>query len=307
MSGDTRLQFLTRDIYGYLIDLYPDLSLQNLIFNININRQKEDLGSMLDKIYEDSDEEFGAFLQEKMSEVFAEKKTTTKVSTKTKTTHKDTAFFLEKLQKKLNGFVINQEEAVQSVIDALKLTETGFSPFSSLFFIGPTGNGKTRLAKKLGQEHYQDRFMKVNCSEYSNAHEYAKLIGSPPGYIGHTEKSILAEKAEKSNRWVFLFDEIEKAHHKFYDFLLSLLDDGTVTDANGKELDFSESLFIFTSNKGMQDKRIGDTRLGFGGEVVKYEESRDLIKDSLKTHFSPEFLNRIDKIVFFNTLDRDGS
>ena len=212
---------------------------------------------------------------------------------------------IEDLQKKLNTLVINQEEGVQAVIDALKLTTAGFSPFSSLFFIGPTGNGKTRLAKQLGSLHFKDRFMKINCSEYAAAHEYAKLIGSPPGYIGHNDKSILAEKAEKSNRWVFLFDEVEKAHHKFHDFLLSLLDDGTVTDANGKELDFSESLFIFTSNKGMQDQRIGDTRVGFGTEVINYEESRNLIKDSLKTQFSPEFLNRIDKIVFFNSLSRD--
>lgn len=305
VTGDARLQFLTRDIYGYLIDLYPDLSLQNLIFNININRQKDDLGSILDSIYDETEETLDKFMSEKMTEMLSGVKAETKHTTKPKTITKTTAYFLETLKKKLNNYVINQEEAVQSVIDALKLTETGFAPFSSLFFIGPTGNGKTRLAKKLGKEHFQDRFLKINCSEYSNAHEYAKLIGSPPGYIGHTDKSVLAEKAEKSNRWVFLFDEIEKAHHKFYDFLLSLLDDGTVTDANGKELDFSESLFIFTSNKGMQDQRIGDTRLGFGTEVINYEESRDLIKDSLKTHFSPEFLNRIDKIVFFNTLDRD--
>jgi ATP-dependent Clp protease ATP-binding subunit ClpC len=176
-----------------------------------------------------------------------------------------------------------------------------------LFFVGPTGNGKTRLAKMLSDIYYKDRFFKINCGEYSNPHEYAKLIGSPPGYVGYTDKSLLAEKAEKSNGWVFLFDEIEKAHPKFYDFLLNLMDEGKVMDANGKDLDFSRSLFIFTSNQGTGD--IKHNPLGFGrtkkkGDDLKKELS-ETFRESVKKHFSPEFINRIDKTIIFNQLNKE--
>ena len=126
--------------------------------------------------------------------------------------------------------------------------------------------------------------------------------------MGHSEKSLLGEKAEKSNKWVFLFDEIEKAHEKFYDFLLSLLDDGTCTDNMGNILDFSESIFIFTSNQGMSKVSYGK-KLGFGsGEVDDLEtfnQSKDLIVGSVKEKFSSEFINRIDDILLFNALTKD--
>jgi ATP-dependent Clp protease ATP-binding subunit ClpC len=115
----------------------------------------------------------------------------------------------------------------------------------------------------------------------------------------------MSEKAEKSNRWIILFDEIEKAHHKFYDFLLSLLDEGTCTDNMGRLLDFSESIFIFTSNQGVSSAKTG-RRLGFGGEVVGVSGCKEEIKASVKSRFPAEFMNRIDNYVFFNTLDRDS-
>ncbi|HIB83914.1 MAG TPA: ATP-dependent Clp protease ATP-binding subunit, partial [Chromatiaceae bacterium] len=161
----------------------------------------------------------------------------------------------------------------------------------------------TELAKLLG-EKYSGNFWKINCAEYASSHEYAKLIGSPPGYVGHTDKSIMSEKAEKSNRWVILFDEIEKAHHKFYDFLLSLLDDGTCTDNMGRVLDFSESIFIFTSNQGVSDISFGE-KLGFGHDIVSVSGSESEIKKSVKKQFPVEFLNRMDNYMFFNTLTRD--
>ena len=119
--------------------------------------------------------------------------------------------------------------------------------------------------------------------------------------MGHGEKSMLADKAEKSNRWVFLFDEIEKAHHKLFDFLLSLLDEGRVCDNLGRELDFSESIFLFTSNQGVSDLRGGE-RLGFSEEIVTYDESREQVKASVKKKFTPEFINRIDSFIYFNSL-----
>ena len=210
---------------------------------------------------------------------------------------------LEYFSKYLKKNIIGQDEAVESVIDSLKLIVAGLSKTASFFFVGPTGVGKTQLGRLLGKK-YSGNFMKINCAEYSGGHEYAKLIGSPPGYVGHSDQSLLAEKAEKSNRWVFLFDEIEKAHPKFYDFLLSMLDDGTVTDNMGKVLDFSESIFIFTSNQGMHGLKFGPT-LGFGDEELHYKDVKDQIRESVKKHFSPEFLNRLDHFVNFNALSKE--
>jgi len=197
--------------------------------------------------------------------------------------------------------IVGQRKAIDTVIKGLKLNATGLSRGTSMLFVGPTGVGKTELAKLVGEE-YSGNFYKVNCAEYAGGHEYAKLIGSPPGYIGHTEKSLMAEKAETSNRWVFLFDEIEKAHHKLYDFLLSLLDDGTCTDNLGQVLDFSESIFIFTSNKGVVDSK--RRSVGFGSSDPDDATKAQRLTQSVKSHFSPEFLNRIDDIVNFEYLSK---
>lgn len=205
------------------------------------------------------------------------------------------------LEKYLKKYLIGQDEAINGVVDSIKLVASGLYKNASFFFIGPTGVGKTELGKLLGKK-YSGHFWKLNCAEYAQAHEYAKLIGSPPGYVGHSEQSLMAEKAEESNKWIILFDEIEKAHPKFYDFLLSLLDDGTCTDNMGRVLDFSESIFIFTSNQGISDIRTGK-KLGFGDDRVSVSGSADNIKESVKKKFPVEFMNRIDNYVFFNTLE----
>lgn len=205
------------------------------------------------------------------------------------------------LQEYFEDSIIGQEAAIKALMRALKLMASGLTEHSSFLFVGPTGVGKTQIGKLLG-EKFSGNFYKVNCAEYAGGHEYAKLIGSPPGYVGHSEKSLLAEKAEKSNAWVFLFDEIEKAHHKLYDFLLSLLDDGTCTDNLGQVLDFSQSVFIFTSNQGM--KELKHESVGFGARQEQEPEMTDeIIRSSVKRHFSPEFLNRIDEIVVFRPLN----
>ena len=207
---------------------------------------------------------------------------------------------IEKAEKYFKRLIVGQDEAIESIIKTLKVLASGLGNRSALFFIGPTGVGKTELARLLGKR-YSGNFMKVNCAEFASAHEYAKLIGAPPGYVGHGEKSMLADKAEKSNRWVFLFDEVEKAHHKLFDFLLSLLDEGKVCDNLGKELDFSESIFLFTSNQGVSNLR-GDKRVGFSNEDVTYEESKEDVEKSIKNKFSPEFINRVDAFIYFNSL-----
>jgi len=198
--------------------------------------------------------------------------------------------------------IIGQRRALDAIVKSLKLMASGLGGHSSFLFVGPTGVGKTQVGKLLG-EKFSGNFYKINCAEYAGGHEYAKLIGSPPGYVGHTEKSLLAEKAERSNSWVFLFDEIEKAHYKLYDFLLSLLDDGTCTDNMGQVLDFSESIFIFTSNQGVGE--INRDPVGFGqAPEVTQDITDSIITNSVKKHFSPEFLNRIDDIVLFNSLTK---
>tara|TARA_Y100000034_G_C6908311_1_gene422221 strand:+ start:3459 stop:4841 length:1383 start_codon:yes stop_codon:yes gene_type:complete len=212
---------------------------------------------------------------------------------------------IEKLETTLKKNIIGQDEAIESVIKNVKLIACDLFSMGSLFFIGPTGVGKTALSKVVGK-HYSGHFYKVNCAEYSGGHEYSKLIGATPGYVGYTDKSILAEMAEKSNQWVILFDEIEKAHPRFMNFLLSLLDDGTVTDNNGKVLDFSSSIFIFTSNEGMSNIDY-NKKLGFANKHVTYVESQDDILKMVKKKFSPEFLNRIDNFIFFNPLTKEDA
>lgn len=207
-----------------------------------------------------------------------------------------------KLESQIKNNIIGQDHAVDVVVKHLKLMSTGLTQFSTLFFVGPTGVGKTELSKIIG-ERYSGNFFKINCAEYAGAHEYAKLIGSPPGYVGHTDRSLLKEKAEISNKWVFLFDEIEKADGKFQDFLLSLLDDGTCTDNMGNVLDFSKSLFIFTSNQGVSEIKYAS--IGFGKSEPSKKAIQSTILESVKKKFSPEFMNRIDDVVFFNSLSRD--
>ena len=211
---------------------------------------------------------------------------------------------IQALEEYLGDNIVGQKHSITALIKSLKLLASGLAKHSAFLFVGPTGVGKSQLGKLLG-EQYSGNFYKINCAEYANAHEYAKLIGAPPGYIGHSESSLLGEKAKDSNRWVFLFDEIEKAHHKLYDFLLSLLDDGTCTDNLGNVLDFSESIFIFTSNQGVSDIKRDPMGFGRNEEVVTKEVTKEVIENSLKKKFSPEFLNRLDDLIYFNPLTKE--
>ncbi len=211
---------------------------------------------------------------------------------------------INRLRKDLSRKVIGQEEAIEAVISPLKLLGAGIESSATLFFIGPTGVGKTELAKTLSDSFLgRDKLIKINCGEYSAKHEYSKLIGSPPGYVGHDKSGLLTEKAATTSQWVFLFDEIEKASDKLFDLLLSLLDDGTIMDSQGQLLDFSNSLFLFTSNIGLQDN-MGKKEIGFGKSVRSYADSMAGIEEAFKAKFKPEFINRIDQVVYFNTLSK---
>lgn len=209
-----------------------------------------------------------------------------------------TAKDLNDIEQHLKKSILGQDEAIECLVNRIKLISVGFEKRANLFFVGRTGVGKTELAKVFGKK-YCNRFAKINCAEFSNGHEVAKLIGAPPGYMGSAQKSFFQEKAEISNKWVFLFDEIEKAHDKLYNLLLSLLDDGYITDSNGNQLDFSNSIFIFTSNQGISELK--STSVGFGGKGNQ-AATKEVILNSLSKAFSPEFRNRIDEFVFFNDL-----
>ena len=280
-----------RALYDEVLDKYPHFCLEAVCTDVNADISGEDVKFIMNQL-----------AKELQKESVKQRALSNNVNKKRIETLKD----IERTEKFLKSKVIGQREAVSTVVDCLKLIAAGLKAHSSLFFLGPTGVGKTKLAKELAKK-YSSNFFKINCAEYTGKHEYSKLIGAPPGYIGYSETSLLGEKAEESNRWVFLFDEIEKADDKLYDFLLSLLDEGVCTDNMGNSLDFSESLFIFTSNQGMSENRLGEQRLGFDKEVITYKNSKGDILKSLKKQFKPEFLNRLDHVVFFNEIDKKAA
>tara|TARA_R100000458_G_scaffold14373_1_gene12163 strand:+ start:49 stop:1302 length:1254 start_codon:yes stop_codon:yes gene_type:complete len=215
---------------------------------------------------------------------------------------------LNRIRTNLEKDLIGQDEAVEKMFNMFKLVNSGFESFGSAFFIGPTGVGKTHIANLIA-EHYMgspQKILKINCSEYAGAHEYAKLIGSPPGYVGSNEPGILAGKAEESSEWVILFDEIEKADSKLHNLLLGFLDDGKITDNKGNVLDFTNSIFLFTSNVGIHDN-VGIKTLGFDGKPSTYEGAKEQVMDAFKREFAPEFINRIDEVIFFNQLTRKNA
>ena len=281
-------------VYQTVLQVYPMLDLDLLCANLNnegvMLSNLGDIFKFLDSIGTEGEEDFEVEFEEG-GRKYARPKITSLED-------------ILKAEKYFKRNIIGQEDAIEGIVKTLKVIASGLSTRAALFFVGPTGVGKTELGRLLGKR-YSGNFMKINCAEYASAHEYAKLIGAPPGYVGHGEKSMLAEKAEKSNRWVFLFDEIEKAHHKLFDFLLSLLDEGTVCDNLGRELDFSESIFLFTSNQGVSDLR-GGKRVGFSEEEVTYEKSKQDVKESIKKKFTPEFMNRIDSFIYFNSLTKEN-
>jgi ATP-dependent Clp protease ATP-binding subunit ClpB len=208
-----------------------------------------------------------------------------------------------RLDEVLHERVIGQEEAVQLVTDAVVRARSGITsptrPIGSFVFLGPTGVGKTELAKALAEALFdsEENIIRIDMSEYQERHTVSRLVGAPPGYVGFEEGGQLTEAVRRRHYAVILLDEIEKAHVDVFNLLLQVLDDGRLTDSHGRTVDFRNTVIIMTSNLGSEYLLDGATR---DGEVVA--EARTLVMSSLRAHFRPEFLNRIDEIVLFKPL-----
>ncbi|QYX28120.1 ATP-dependent Clp protease ATP-binding subunit [[Clostridium] scindens] len=220
---------------------------------------------------------------------------------------------LNKLEQTLHKRVVGQEEAVSAVTKAIKRGRVGLKdpkrPIGSFLFLGPTGVGKTELSKALAEALFgnEDAMIRVDMSEYMEKHSVAKMIGSPPGYVGHDDGGQLSEQVRRHPYSVILFDEIEKAHPDVFNILLQVLDDGHITDSQGRKVDFCNTVIIMTSNAGAQ-AIIDPKKLGFNAKedaAGDYKRMKSNVMNEIKLIFRPEFLNRIDEILVFHPLDKE--
>lgn len=227
---------------------------------------------------------------------------------------------LKNMSAVLKKSVIAQDDAIEKMVKAIQRNRIGLRdpnhPIGAFMFLGPTGVGKTYLAKKLAEELFgsKDAFIRVDMSEYSESFNTSRLLGAPPGYVGYDEGGQLTERVRRKPYSIVLLDEIEKAHDKVYNMLLQVLDEGRLTDGNGRLIDFRNTVIIMTSNAGTRQLKEFGSGIGFNaGGLTKSvmdekdkEYARSIIQKSLSKQFSPEFLNRLDEIITFNQLDIDA-
>ena len=220
---------------------------------------------------------------------------------------------LMKMEETLHERIIGQDQAVTTLAKAIRRGRVGLKdpkrPIGSFMFLGPTGVGKTSLCRALAEILFGDEnaVIRVDMSEFMEKHSVSRMIGSPPGYVGYDEGGQLSEKVRRKPYSVVLFDEIEKAHPDVFNILLQMLDDGHITDAQGRRIDFKNTVIIMTSNVGARSI-VSPKRLGFVSEIDaerSYEDMKKMVMDEVKQLFRPEFLNRVDDIIVFHPLDRD--
>jgi len=221
---------------------------------------------------------------------------------------------LSQMETQLKGSVIGQDEAVKKIVRAIQRNRAGLKdpkkPIGSFIFLGPTGVGKTQLAKELTKLLFdsEDNMIRIDMSEYMEKFAISRLVGAPPGYVGYEEGGQLTERVRRKPYSVILLDEIEKAHPDVFNLLLQALDDGQITDSLGRKVDFKNTIIIMTSNLGSRQLKDFGTGVGFGTtarEQGKNDIEKSVIQSALKKAFAPEFLNRIDDVVLFNSLSRE--
>ena len=229
----------------------------------------------------------------------------------------DESMRLLKLEEKLHQRVVGQDEAVNAVAKAIRRSRVGLKdpkrPIGSFLFLGPTGVGKTELCKTLAEAMFGDEnaMVRIDMSEYMEKHTVSRLVGSPPGYVGHEEGGQLTEKVRRKPYSVVLFDEIEKAHEDVWNILLQILEDGIVTDSQGRRVDFKNTIIVMTSNVGARNITSADKPLGFDGreteadEKARFDRIKQAVMEELRRTFKPEFLNRIDETIVFRQLTEE--
>ncbi|MCU1461128.1 MAG: NDP-hexose 4-ketoreductase [Acidimicrobiales bacterium] len=226
-----------------------------------------------------------------------------------KLTEEETAKLL-RMEEELHKRVIGQEDAIKAVSQAIRRTRAGLKdpkrPSGSFIFLGPSGVGKTELAKTLAEFLFgdEDSLIQLDMSEYMEKHTVSRLVGSPPGYVGYEEGGQLTEAVRRKPFSVVLFDEVEKAHPDVFNTLLQILEDGRLTDAQGRAVDFKNTVLIMTSNLGTADLRKAQIGFARADEAVSYEKMKAKVAEALKQHFRPEFLNRIDDTIVFHELSK---
>ncbi len=227
-----------------------------------------------------------------------------------KLTEEETAKLL-RMEDELHKRIVGQNDAVRAVSQSIRRTRAGLKdpkrPSGSFIFLGPSGVGKTETAKTLAEFLFgdEDSLIQLDMSEYMEKHTVSRLVGSPPGYVGYDEGGQLTEAVRRKPFSVVLFDEIEKAHPDVFNALLQILEDGRLTDAQGRTVDFKNTVIIMTSNLGTADLRKASIGFGKADEAVTYEKMKERVTEELKRHFRPEFLNRIDEVIVFNELSQD--
>jgi ATP-dependent Clp protease ATP-binding subunit ClpC len=215
------------------------------------------------------------------------------------------------MEDELHKRVIGQQDAIRAVSQAIRRTRAGLKdpkrPSGSFIFLGPSGVGKTETAKTLAEFLFGDEgaLIQLDMSEYMEKHTVSRLVGSPPGYVGYEEGGQLTEAVRRKPFSVVLFDEIEKAHPDVFNALLQILEDGRLTDSQGRSVDFKNTVIIMTSNLGTADLRKATVGFAKTSESVTYEKMKSKVNDALKQHFRPEFLNRIDDVIVFHELTKD--
>lgn len=282
---------------------------QDFVLAAELKKKREEISKQIEQVKLDwsksSDRSGGIITAEHIADIVS--KWTKIPVTKLNETETQRLMGLEEL---LHKRVVGQDDAVTSVSKAIRRSRAGLKdpnrPIGTFLFLGPTGVGKTELTKALCEAMYDDEnaVIRLDMSEYMESHSVSKLIGSPPGYVGFDEGGQLTEQVRRRPYSVVLFDEIEKAHPDVYNILLQILDDGRLTDSQGRMVSFKNTIIIMTSNVGVSELNTATKRLGFGsGEDIK-QSNEEILMNALKRHFKPEFINRIDVITIFHHLSK---